>query len=411
MNEEIDDLETMNRNGNVRDFYKTVKNQRKGFQAHSIKIKDKEGQLLSDKELIAGRWMEYFQELLNQPAPADQINATYYHVEPSIETPSYEEVLKAINILKNHKAPGEDNIPAELIKAGGTQLWNRLHQIIVKVWEEENLPEDWLTGLLIPIHKKGCRTDCGNYRGICLLNVSYKILAVILYDRLAIYSEEIIGDYQCGFRNGRSTTDQLFIIRQIMEKAWEHNISIHQLFVDFKQAYDSIIRNVLFGIMEEFGIPSKLIRLTKATLTATKCKILIQGTLSDPFDIDTGLKQGDRLSTILFNLALEKVVRAMSINWNGTIFTTSKQLAAFADDADLIGRGTLAVKESFVEMQTTAKEVGLLVNEDKTKYLTLDRQHGSRIGQNITMNEFNFEVVQSFKYLGSIINISNDIEE
>ena len=101
----------------------------------------------------------------------------------------------------------------------------------------------------------------------------------------------------------------------------------------------------------------------------------------------------------------------MSINWNGTIFTTSKQLAAFADDADLIGRGTLAVKESFVEMQTTAKEVGLLVNEDKTKYLTLDRQHGSRIGQNITMNEFNFEVVQSFKYLGSIINISNDIEE
>ena len=62
-------------------------------------------------------------------------------------------------------------------------------------------------------------------------------------------------------------------------------------------------------------------------------------------------------------------------------------------------------------MQTTAKEVGLLVNEDKTKYLTLDRKHGPRIGQNITMNEFNVEVVQSFKYLGSIINISNDIEE
>src|SRR6202012_5935714 len=120
MNEEIDDLETMNRNGNVRDFYKTVKNQRKGFPAHSIKIKDKDGQLLSDKELIAGRWEEYFQELLNQPAHADQITEAYYHVEPSIETPSYEEVLKAINILKTIRHQGKDNIPAELITAGGS---------------------------------------------------------------------------------------------------------------------------------------------------------------------------------------------------------------------------------------------------------------------------------------------------
>jgi Reverse transcriptase (RNA-dependent DNA polymerase) len=207
-------------------------------------------------------------------------------------------------------------------------------------------------GLLIPIYKKGKRSDCGNYRGICLLNVSHKILAVILDYRLAIYAEEIIGDYQCGLRTERPTTDKLFIIRQIMEMAWEYNVSIHQLFVDFKQAYDSLFRHVLFNIMQEFGIPSKLIRLTKATLTATKCKILIQGMCSDSFSIDTGLRQGDRISTTLFNLALEKVVRAMSINWKGTIFTTSKQLVAFADDAGLIGRGILAVKESFVEMQT-----------------------------------------------------------
>ena len=407
LNEEIENLESMNRNGNVRDFFKNVKQQRKGFQAKSIKIKDKEGQLLSDIEHIARRWKVYFHELLNQPVEAEQETTAYSFVEPLIETPSYDEVLAAINKLKNHKAPGEDNIPAELIKHGGVQLWTRLHQIIVMVWEEEKLPEEWLMRLLIPIHKKGSRSDCENYRGICLLNVSYKILAVILYDRLAVYTEEIIG----GFRTGRSTTDQLFIIRQIMEKAWEYNISIHQLFVDFKQAYDSIRRNIIFNIMEEFGIPRKLIRLTKATLTATKCKIMIQGALSDPFDIDTGLRQGDRLSTILFNLALEKVIRAMSINWKGTIFTSSKQLTAFADDVDLLGRGTLAVKESFVEMQTAGKEIGLVVNEDKTKYLTLDRQQGSRIGQNITMNEFNFEVVQSFKYLGSIINVSNDIEE
>lgn len=82
--------------------------------------------------------------------------------------------------------------------------------------------------------------------------------------------------------------------------------------------------------------------MTKATLTDTKCKVLIQNILSDSFDINTGLRQGDKLSTILFNLALEKVKRAMTIHWNGTIFSTSKQITAFADDADLIGRGTIA---------------------------------------------------------------------
>ncbi len=161
--------------------------------------------------------------------------------------------------------------------------------------------------------------------------------------------------------------------------------------------------------MEEFVIPRKLIQ-TKATLTVTS-KILILGVPPDPFETATGIRQGDGLSTVLFNLALEKVIRAMSINWKGT---TSKQLTVFADYADLIGRGTLAVKQSFVDMQTTGKEVELLVYKNKTKYLTLDRQHRSRIGQNIigqNMIKFNFEVVQSFKYLGSVVNITNNIEE
>jgi Reverse transcriptase (RNA-dependent DNA polymerase) len=290
--------------------------------------------------------------LLNRPTTQQQAHLEA-RAEPLVEDPTYEEVVQAIQKLKSNKSPGEDNITAELLQAAGAELWHRLHHIIMKVWDEEKLPEDWLTALVIPIHKKVNRQKCENHCGISLLNVSYKILAEILYERLAVYAEEIIGDYQGGFRIGRSTIDQIFTIRQIMEKAWEYNVTIHQLFVDFKQAYDSIDRSALFMIMEEFGFPKKLINLTKATLTDTKCKIMILNVLSEPFNIETGLRQGDKLSTILFNLALEKVIRAMSINWKGSIFSTSKTLTAFADDADLIGRGTLAVKELFVEMERT----------------------------------------------------------
>lgn len=128
-------------------------------------------------------------------------------------------------------------------------------------------------------------------------------------------------------------------------------------------------------------IRSKLIRLVKATLTDTRCKILIENTLSDPFTIETGFKQGDVLSTLFFNLALEKVARAISINWSGTIFNTSNQLLAFADDADLLERGTLKVKEIFVEMENEAKKPGLAVNEDKAKYMVTERS------QNRVLNE------------------------
>jgi hypothetical protein len=90
-----------------------------------------------------------------------------------------------------------------------------------------------------PIHKKGDKTDYSNYRGISLLSTSYKILSNSLLARLTPYADEIIGDHQCGFWSNGSMTDQIFYIRQILEKKWEYNGMVHQLFIDFKKVYDS----------------------------------------------------------------------------------------------------------------------------------------------------------------------------
>src|ERR1700744_3504245 len=108
-------------------------------------------------------------------------------------------------------------------------------------------------------HKKGDKFDCSNYRGINLLNTAYKVLANILYQRLLPYAEPNIGEYQGGFRNYRSTTDQLLSIRQVMEKCREFNVAIHHLFVDCETAYDKVFRRKKWGAMAEFGIPNKLI--------------------------------------------------------------------------------------------------------------------------------------------------------
>jgi sorting nexin-29 len=120
--------------------------------------------------------------------------------------------------------------------------------------------------IAVPIHKKGDKIECSNYRGISLLPTSYKILSNILLSRLITYADEIIGDHQCGFRRNRSTTDQIFYIRQILEKKWEYNGTVHQLLIDFKKAYDSATREVLYNILIEFGIPRKLVGLIKMCL-------------------------------------------------------------------------------------------------------------------------------------------------
>ena len=124
--------------------------------------------------------------------------------------------------------------------------------------------------IIVPIYKKGDKTDCNNYGGISLLPTTYKVLSNILLTRLIPYAEEVIGDHQCGFRRNRSTADHIFCIRQILEKKkWEYNEAVHQLFIDFKKAYDSVRREVLYIILIEFGIPKKLVRLAKMCLTET----------------------------------------------------------------------------------------------------------------------------------------------
>jgi sorting nexin-29 len=88
-----------------------------------------------------------------------------------------------------------------------------------------------------------------------LLSTSYKVLSNILLARLTPYAAEIIGDHLCGFWCNRSTTDQIFYIQQTLEKKWEYNGTVYQLFMDFKKAYDSVRREVLHSTLTEFGTP------------------------------------------------------------------------------------------------------------------------------------------------------------
>jgi hypothetical protein len=100
-----------------------------------------------------------------------------------VARPSYNEICTIINKLKTNKAAGTDNIPGELIKHGGRTLKQKIHKLILSIWNTEALPVQWNEGIICPIYKRGDRLDCNNYRPIMLLNTTYKIYAILLNKR------------------------------------------------------------------------------------------------------------------------------------------------------------------------------------------------------------------------------------
>ena len=222
------------------------------------------------------------------------------------DQPTMEEFEKSRTKLR-YTAPGKSGLPAAAFKFLDGASSALLYEIVVDVWLEEKQPVEFDIGVLAILPKKGDLSDPGNYRGIMMLEVAYKIVALIGAARLYLICESIDHENQVGFRPKRGCSDGLFNIRMAIKKRREHGCETWVLFLDLVKAFDRVPREMLWRVLAKFGVPPKMIAVLKALHASVHVEFEIDG-ISKIIESIIGVKQGDVLGPVLFVIYMAAVM-------------------------------------------------------------------------------------------------------
>ena len=410
-----EEAETSARCGNMKGVYDITKRLCNDKPKQVDNVKDKNGKLLTKENDVKTRWKEHFQEVLNRPEPAhpaeiDTDLEEAQKLEIDTAAPTKEEIRHVLKGMKNGKSPGIDNITGELLRADMETATDQIHKITSMVWSKEQTPDDWRKGLIIKLAKKGDLTICGNWRGITLIPNVTKIMGKIIISRIAKEVDRHLRDEQAGFRAGRGTTEQIFILRNVLEQCAEWNANLYMLFIDFEKAFDSVHRETLWNIMRHYGIPDKLVRMVKCLYAQSECAVIDRAGTTEWFPIKSGVKQGCNMSGFLFLLVIDWIMRKATpnnttgIRWN---FTEKLEDLDYADDIALLSSTKDQIQRKCNLLNIYAKATGLKINAAKTKSMRMNTNHA----QLIEVDGTAVDDVEQFVYLGATVTHTGGTSE
>lgn len=303
--------------------------------------------------------------------------------------------------MKYNKSPGEDGITTEALKIGESSLLPHITNLFNSILKTGCFPNNFCHSTIVLLHKKGDKSDIGNYRPISLISHLYKAFIKVIENRISANLDLHQPPEQAGFRRGLSTTDHLHSLNQIIEKHHEFRLPLYTAFVDYSKAFDSLTHSSLFNALIKQNINPTYVHILQNIYRNSTAAVKVN-TIGPSFHITKGVKQGDPLSPKLFTATLEEVFRELASDWEekGISVGGNKRLTnlRFADDIVLFSSSASELEEMLQDLNEASLKVGLSMNMSKTKLMT------NNIEQRICIGDVEIEYVHEYVYLGQIVS-------
>ena len=318
------------------------------------------------------------------------------------------EIAEAIRDTKNNKSPGIDHMQYETFR--NENSLRLLYCFYNKCFTKGEYPRTWGDAVITPVPKNrtGDQNDPLNYRGVSLLCCSAKIYSTILSRRLLKYFEnfEILCDEQNGFRAKRSCLDHLYVVSTIVRNYKIKNKDVFACFVDMKKAFDLIDRNLLLAKLAISGIGGCMYVAIRAMYQRHRCCVKLNDFITNWFDVPTGVKQGDTLSTTLFSLYMNDLVTDINSTPGGISIDneTNINILLYADDIILMSDSPKYLQQKLDVLYMWCMKWKMAVNYDKTKIVHFRKLNVEVTNVNFKYGPDTIELVPQYKYLGCVLN-------
>lgn len=333
-----------------------------------------------------------------------------------------EEIEKCIHKLKHNKACGTDKIINEFI----VYTYPKLCKVYVKLFNlvltSGKIPKDWVVGIIVPIYKnKGSIYNADNYRGITLLSCVGKLFTHVVNDRIKTLLDDnnSLGEEQAGFRQGYSTVDHIFALNFIVNLYLYKGRRLFCTFVDYRKAFDSVDRIILWRKLLSHNIDGLVLRIIKNMYESAKSCVRAGNQTSSLFSSQVGIRQGENLSPLLFALFLNDLISYMHLNYSGLQelgAEINKQLSnedidvflrlyvlLYADDTIVLAESANELQKALDILERYCDDNNLVVNSNKTKVMIFSRGSIRNVPQFHFKNK-ELEVVKTYQYLGIVFN-------